>query len=157
MHDGVAPEELAKWNRWFAIETNNRAWRLSESTLRTEAEDAEMLHSAHAAALHWSKVGTELHNARAAMLLGHVHALLGLGATALPYARRAYDYVQSHDSPPWEVAFAHAVLANAAAAAGNRDLHARHYAAARDLGAQIDNPEERAIFDATFRTVRRSC
>lgn len=157
MHDGVAPEELAKWNRWFAIETNNRAWRLSESTLRTQAEDAEMLHSAHAAALHWSKVGTELHNIRATMLLAHVHALLGLGATALPYARRAFDYVRSHDSPPWEVAFAHAVLANAAAAAGNRELHAEHYGTARELGARLEPPEERAIFEATFRVVRASC
>ena len=156
MHDGVAPEDLAKWNRWFAIETNNRAWRLSESTMRTEAEDAEMLNSAHAAALHWSTVGTELHNARATMLLAHVHALLGQGGTALPYARRSFDYVQAHDSPPWEVAFAHAVLANAAAAAGNRELHAKHYEAARDLGKQLD-AEERAIFDATFRTVRSSC
>ena len=40
MHDGVAPEELAKWNRWFAIETNNRAWRLAESTMRTGANAA---------------------------------------------------------------------------------------------------------------------
>ncbi len=156
MHDGVAPEELAKWNRWFAIEANNRAWRLSESTLRTQAEDEEMLHCAHAAALHWSKVGTELHNARATMLLAHVHALLGL-PTALPYARRSFDYVESHDSPPWEVAFAHAVMANAAAAAGNRELHAKHYAAARERGAAIPEPEERAIFDATFRVVRATC
>jgi len=156
MHDGIAPEELVKWNRWFAIETNNRAWRLAESTMRTGPEDAEMLNSAHAAALHWSKAGTELHNARATMLLGHVHALVGL-ATALPYARSAFDYVQSHDSAPWEVAFAHAVLANAAAAAGNRELHAKHYEAAREIGARIAEAEERAIFDATFRVVPRTC
>ena len=76
-------EELQKWHRWFAVESNNRAWRLSESASRSAAEDNEMLNAAHAAAFHWSKVGTEIHAARVDMLLGHVHALLGHGAIAM--------------------------------------------------------------------------
>ena len=153
MHDAVSPEELAKWTRWFAIECNNRAWRLSEATNRTNAEDDEMLHSAHAAALHWGKVGTELHKARATMLLAHVHALLGHGPSAMAYAKQSFSYVTSHDSPPWEVAFAHAVFANAAAAARDRDLQATHYSAARALGAALSDAEERSMFEATFRVI----
>ena len=57
-------EELQKWHRWFAVESNNRAWRLSEAASRSDAEDNEMLNAAHAAAFHWSKVGTEIHAAR---------------------------------------------------------------------------------------------
>jgi len=153
MHDTVAPEELAKWTRWFAIECNNRAWRLAEASGRSAAESEEMLHCAHAAAFHWDRVGTELHRARAAMLLGHVHALLGNGAIAMNYARQSFAYVSSHDSPPWEVAFAHAVLANAAAAARDRDLHSRHFTVARALGEALQDAEERSIFDATFKVV----
>ena len=41
--------EVARWTRWFAIECNNRVWRLAEATRRTSAEDDEMLHAAHAA------------------------------------------------------------------------------------------------------------
>jgi len=119
MADAPAREDVQKWNRWFAVECNNRAWRLAEQVSRTPAEDEEMVHAAHAATLHWSRVGTELHQARAAMLLGQVHALVG--------------------TPGWELAFAHAVLANAAAANDERSLHNTHYA--------------RAIFEATFRTV----
>lgn len=154
MHDAVAPEDVAKWTRWFAIECNNRAWRLAEAGSRTAAEDEEMLQSAYAAALHWGRVGTELHGTRATMLLGHVCALLGEGERAMGYARRAFDYVMSHDSPPWEVAFAHAVLANAAAAARDRELHAEHYAMAKSLGAALADPEDRSIFDATFAVIR---
>jgi hypothetical protein len=153
VHDAVAPEELARWTRWFAIECNNRAWRLAEAQRRTGDEDEEMLHSAHAAALHWGRVGTELHKARATMLLGHVHALLGHGAIARDYARKSFEYVASHDSPAWEVAFAHAVLANAAAAARETQLHSRHYAMAKALGAALSDAEERAIFDATFAAI----
>ena len=153
MHDTVAPEELAKWSRWFAVEFNNRAWRLAEAARRSAAEDEEMLHCAHAAALHWGRVGAELHNARATMLLAHVHALLGHGAIAMDYARQSFSYVTTHDSPAWEVAFAHAVLANAAAAARDRELQSRHYAIAQTLGAALPDAEERTIFEATFSAV----
>jgi hypothetical protein len=154
MAEAPAREDVAKWNRWFAVECNNRAWRLAEQPSRTPAEDEEMVHAAHAAALHWSKVGTALHEARAAMLLGQVHALVGDGKRALHYARGAFAFVTARDdTPAWEIAFAHAVLANAAAANDERSLHHTHYARAKALGGALTDDEERAIFEATFRTV----
>lgn len=153
MPDAVSPEELAKWHRWFAVECNNRAWRLAETASRSAEDDAEMLHCAHAAALHWGKVGGELHRARAAMLLAHVCALLGDGKRALDYARSSFDYVMARESPAWEVAFAHAVLANAAAASRDHALHATHYARAKALGSALPEAEERSIFEATFKVV----
>lgn len=151
MHDAIAEEELARLHKHFAIECNNRAWRLSEGR-RGEIENREMLDAAHAAAFHWSKVGTELNAARASMLLAHVHALLGHGDMALGYARTSFDFVMERESPAWEVAFAHAVLANAAAAAGDAVNHAAHYEQARTLGAALDD-EDRSYFDAMFRTI----
>lgn len=152
--DARAPEEIDKWHKGFAVECNNRAWRLAEQTSRAPAEDEEMLHCAHAAALHWGKVGTELHQVRATMLLGQVHALAGDGKRALHYAREAFAYVTAHDeTPAWELAFAHAVLANAAAANDERSLHTTHYARAKALGAALTDDEERAIFEATFRVI----
>ncbi|TMH68169.1 MAG: hypothetical protein E6H57_11405 [Betaproteobacteria bacterium] len=153
MSDAPAPEELEKWHKWFAVECNNRAWRLAEQASRTPAENEEMLHCAHAAALHWAKVGTEVHHARAAILLGQAHALIGDGKSALQYAREAFAYVSEHESPAWQVAFAHAVLANAAAANDERSLHSTHYARAKALGGALTDDEERTIFEATFRTV----
>jgi hypothetical protein len=35
MADDPAPEDIEKWNKWFAVECNNRAWRLAEQTSRT--------------------------------------------------------------------------------------------------------------------------
>jgi hypothetical protein len=153
MHDAMPPEEIAKWDRWFGIDCNNRAWRLSEQRLRSPEENEEMLHSAHAAALHWGKIGTDLHRARAEMLLGHVYALLGDGSNAMRYARRSFDFVAGRDSPAWEIAFAHAVLCNAAAAAGDSALHARHHERAKTLAAALEDAEDREIFDATFRVI----
>jgi hypothetical protein len=153
MAGAPADADPAKWRRWFAMEANNRAWRLADVAARTSAEDAEMLDAAHAAAFHWRPIGTPLNIARAQMLLGHVHALLGHGAPAMGNAQAAFDFVSSRPSDPWEVAFAHAVLANAASAAGDGALHRAHHAEAKSLGAALANPEDREIFDAMFRTV----
>ena len=117
-------------------ELNNRAWRLAEKATRTQAEDREMLDAANAAANHWGKTADELKRARAAILLGQVHALLGDGKQALHHAREAFAYVTEHeDTPGWQVAFAHAVMANAAAANGELSLHKTHYQRAKTLGA----------------------
>jgi hypothetical protein len=152
VHDAIPEDELRRLHKHFAIECNNRAWRLSEAPRRGDSEDREMLDAAHAAAFHWSKVGTELNMAGAAMLLGHVHALLGHGDVAVSYARSSFDFVTERESPAWEVAFAHAVLANASAAARDTVNHAAHYAQAKELGAALDD-EERSYFDAMFRTI----
>jgi hypothetical protein len=126
-HETKSPEEIAKWDRSFGVEFNNKAWTLSEQPTVSEEERDEMLHLAHAAALHWGRIGTELHRARAAMLLGQVYGVLGHGKLAFQFAKRSFDYVTSHESPDWELALAHAVLANACYALGNRPDFSNHY------------------------------
>ncbi|MFH1568118.1 MAG: hypothetical protein ABIL09_08980, partial [Gemmatimonadota bacterium] len=146
----LSPEEIAASHRWHAIECNNRAWQLSEQPRRSPAENEQMLHAAHAAAFHWAQVGTELHQARARMLLGHVCAAVGQGQPALAYAGRSLAYLAAHETPDWEIAFAHAVLAHAASAAGGTALHREHYTRAQELGHAIADPEDKAIFHKTF-------
>ena len=112
-----------------------------------------MLHAAHAAAWHWARVGTDLNEARAQMLLGFAHALAGDGPLALRYAMSCFNYFNEHAAPDWEQAFVHATLAAAAHAAGNTALYAEHYAEATRLGDAIAGPEEREIFLRSFRQV----
>lgn len=153
MAEQPSDEDIRKWHRRFAIDANNRAWALIELAQRSPADDAEMLNIAHASAWHWSKVGTAHNAALADMLLAQVHALLGDGPNATRYADATFAYFGTRESEPWEMAFTHAVTAHAAHAAGDHGRHRQHYATARDLGNALANAEERAIFDATFRTV----
>jgi hypothetical protein len=148
--EAPGPEEIAKWHRRFAMEMNNRAWDLAEKPVRTPAEEEEMIHAAHAAALHWSRVGTELNRARMDMLLGQAHAQAGDGKLAMQHARRCFDYFSAREAKDWEIAFAHAVLANAARAAGDTAMYAEHRAIAAKLGEAIADPEERELFERTY-------
>jgi len=146
-------DDIAAWQKRFAVACNNRAWQLVEHAQRTPSEVHEMLHAAHASAWHWARVGTAVNEARANMLLGMAHALASEGPLALRYAMSAFNYFNQHEAPDWEQAFAHAAVAAAAKAAGNIDLHGEHYAEAQRLGEAIADPEDRAVFLRSFSQV----
>jgi hypothetical protein len=146
---GDASEEVATWHRRFAAAANNRAWDLSVQT-RNAAEDQEMLNAAHASAWHWTKVGSELNRMRATMLLAEVHALFGLGQSALAYADEMRTYFLGVQSPDWEVAFVHVVHAHAASAAGETEQHRASYGLAVAALEAVSNEEERSIVASTF-------
>lgn len=146
-------EQVPVWHRRFAAQANNRAWDLAERTALTADERLELLHAAHAAAHHWSHVGTPQQQAHADLLLGRVHALLGQGELAIQFARSAYEHFTHTASADWEIAFAHAVVADAAAAAGDGRLHEEHYRAAERVGAALVSQEDRELFLATFTRI----
>ena len=155
MPTDLSPEEVTRSHRWHAVECNNLAWGLADAPARTPAQDEQMLNAAHASAFHWATVGTELHLARARLLLAKVHAVLGHPHMAIAYARQSNDYILSHDPPDWEAAFAHAVLAHAAYAVGDPNLHSAEYALAQHLGDAISDSEDRQIFLKAFTSVPR--
>lgn len=144
-----------QWHLGIAKACNNRSWELSVRA-RTPEEDREMLDAAHTSAWHWAKVGTEQNRMRATMLLAEVHALAGHGATALALAKEMHDYfTRRDDTPDWELAFAHAILAHAAHAAGDAALHRVVYRDATEAIARVTGDEDRRIVLETFDHVPR--
>ncbi len=146
MNEQPTPAQTARWHRRFAVECNNGAWDLMSKPQRTPDEDRDLLNMAYAAAFHWSQVGTPLNAARADVTLAHAHALLGQGDMALLYARRCLAWFESNPCEDWDLAFAHAEMAHAAAMLRDAPLHAKHYAEAQSRGAAIQNDEDRRAF-----------
>lgn len=142
-------EENQSWHRTFAGQANNRAWELSERVDLTVPQKAEMRLAAYASAYHWSKVGALTQVAHAELLLARVHALLGEDDLAMQFARSGFDMITKAESAKWELAFAHAILSNAAAVSGDAALHEKHYATAKELGEALDT-EDQTLFLATF-------
>jgi hypothetical protein len=147
------PEELALWQRRLAAQANNRAWRLSESSSRSAAEDEEMLQAAHAAMHFWKIVGNAGNRAHAAQLVAHVYALLKQPGPAQQFLAQSEPFFLGQDCAPWEKACAYAVKAGVAAAAGDASTHASSYREAQQRIAALASREEREILDATLRVV----
>lgn len=153
MSEKPTPQETALWQRRLASQANNRAWTLSEAASRTPEEDEEMLQAAHAAMHLWKIVGNENNRAHAAQLVAHVYALLGLPNPAAHYLAKSQPTFFSGKAEPWEVALAHAVAANVAAARKDAQAHREHYHKAVELVAQLPDPENRRILETTLRIV----
>ena len=147
------PDELRHWHRRFGVECNNQAWALAGKAERSPDEDRDMLNQAFASAWHWSKAGTALNGARADVTIAHVLALLGHGPLALEHARRSLNYLEAHPAEDWDLAFAHAEIAHAAAVLGDGTLHANHFALAKQLGAAIAEDEDRQVFEAELARI----
>jgi hypothetical protein len=154
MSDATASEDKSAWHRRFAATANNRAWDLSTQP-RNVAEDQEMLDAAHASVWHWTKVGTELNRMRATMLLAEVHALLGMGQSALAHAEKMRTYFLGANPPDWELAFVHVVHAHAASAAGETEKHRASYELAVAALEAVSSEKEREILTGTFDQVPR--
>jgi hypothetical protein len=140
----------ASWHRYFAIENNNRAWELAGMPARTDEESLEMLDTAHAAALHWGKVGTELNGMRAKLLLAEAHALVNYGQSSLALAEEVRSYFLNRETDDWEIAFVHTIHAHAASAAGDGQRHRDSYQAAESSIAAIAEDTDREVVLMTF-------
>ena len=153
MNEKPTAEEVARWQRRFASQANNRAWALSEQATRSEREDEEMRHAAHAAMYFWRVVGDAKNQAHAAQLIAHTYAILKQPRAAAQYLERCLPTFLEESANPWERALAHAVAANVASVSGQAEDHAHHYSQAIKLTAALKDAEERAIIEATVRVV----
>ncbi len=148
-----APFDLNKAHKWFAVETNNATWDLLEKTDRTAEDDRELLHVAHASALHWKKAGGNAANtARAACMVANAHAALGDGHAAIRHANHCVAVTEANPDllEDWDLAFAYDALARAHGAAGDSDKAADLKAKARELGDLIAVPGDKSVFDDWF-------
>jgi hypothetical protein len=153
MTEPPTPEQVSLWQRRLASQANNRAWTLSELSSRSREEDDEMLEAANAAMYFWSIVGNANNRAHAALLLAHAYALLGQGDAAKRYFAKAQPFFFGEEADSGDRAIGHAVAANIAAASGEREAHASHYAEAARLIAALPGEQDRAILGATLRVI----
>lgn len=142
------PFDSAAAHRWFAVEFNNRGWDLLEAAERTEEQTQEMLHTAHAAWMHWSQAGGVLNRQRAECLLASAYVSAGLAESAVRYGRSCVELSQQPDSEqtPFDQACAHGCLARALALSGQPDEAADHYRQAALAAEGLTDAGEREVY-----------
>ena len=140
------PKELHKFGRYFAIETNNAFWTMSEKELNTE-DKKKLLELAFASLYHWQAVGTERNVFLAQLNVARALCINDVQALGLEYAQNCFAFFENDDEK-WIIAFAEIILSHAHFNLGDHDqhrfYHERALATADQLGA-----EDRQIFDAT--------
>ena len=141
-------------HRRLGVDLFNGTWTLMEQTDRTPEDDLTMLHMAHASAYHWRLAvhGPE-NRARSEWQISRVHTVLGQPEPARYHAEACLRICEEHGIGDWDIAFAHEALARAAMVAGDRAGMDAHLERARELGALIAEPEERALLEQDLATI----
>ena len=151
----VARNHPAYWafmvHRVAGIALFNYVWTLLENEARTDDQDVEMVHAAHASAYHWMQGGgTTANRARSEWLCSRVYTILGRPEPALHHARHCLELVESapDEMEDWDIAGAYEALARAHLTAGDMDDARRFYELGREAIAKIEDPEDRKHIEA---------
>lgn len=143
---------LEEAHKHFAQATNGRVWELLQKRDRSQAENDEMVHAAHACAYHWKFAGTAVHQQRGEWLISHVYVVLGHGNEALRHAERCFELTESNRSlmQDFDIAYAFEGMARAQALLGDRKMAEEFLVLAQQAGNSIANEEDLSIFMGDF-------
>jgi hypothetical protein len=147
------PTTIAVDHRQLGVDLFNHVWTLLSKQPRTQAEDDEMLHCAHASRFHWGQVGAPDNLARGEWQCSRVYAVLGRGEPAVHHARRCLELCEANGIGDWDLAFAYEALARAHGVAGDSEEAERCKRLARQAGNAIAEPEDRELFDSDYATL----
>jgi hypothetical protein len=147
------PEIDQQAHRKLAVDLFNNTWSLLDKPDRSEADDLEMIHMAHASRWHWGQVGTAENLSVGEWQVSRVYAVLGQADRATYHGARALEYASSEGLPLYVPAYAHEALARGYALAGQYDRSQEHVAAAREIMTRETDDETRQMVAADLATI----
>lgn len=134
------PRLLTTVHRFFAVETNNAAWRHIEA-----GEAGPALENAWASLLHWRAAGGPVHVARAYGTVSRAYAAAGEGAPALRHAEAYLGARAGEGWEEWDLPFALGAAARAHGLLGGLGEARRLRGEAAAAAEALDDPDDRAI------------
>jgi hypothetical protein len=151
--DQASPVLDPAQERKLAAALFNEVWRLMELPERSEAEDAAMLHGAHASCYHWMQVGEPVNRARGEWQVSRVYSILGRPEAAFLHAQKVLDICQREGIGDFDLAFAYEALARASAVGGDTEAAQSWAAQAREASDAIADKEDRHLLLADLATI----
>ena len=150
----AAPDSLDPTEeRRVAVDLFNHAWRLLEIDGRTQAQDDDLVHAAHASRWHWGRVGGPEQWAIGEWQCSRVYAVLGRGDQALFHAQRCLDLCDENGVESFVPASAHEALARAHAVRGDIEAARVERNLAYALAVELDDDDDRAVIEADLATL----
>lgn len=140
----------------LAVDLFNGVWDLLEKPDRTPAEDAQMVHAAHASRHHWGAVGGPKQFSVGEWQISRVYATLGRAEPALYHGKLALEWAMTAEAGPFYVGYGHEALARAYALAGNATERDRSLAAVEQCASQVTKAEDAKTLRDDLAAIRGS-
>lgn len=114
-------EEQTKMHKKLAVDCFNKTWDLIDNADRTEAQEREMIHTAHASLYHWMQIGEPVNFARGEWQVSRVYSVLEIGESALLHGLASLDLCSANDIGDFDLAFGYEAVARAYSVLGFDD------------------------------------
>lgn len=134
---------LKDFQKEQAIKCFNKTWDFIDMPERTDADNLNMIHCAHASRFLWGEVGTPLNFERGEWQISKVYYLVGNGPQALYHAEACLKICQDNDIKDFDIVFAYEAMANAHKALGNEEKCAEYKKMAGDAVPFIEDEGNR--------------
>ena len=148
-----ALDGLPGWHRQVAVDTFNAAWELIDLSVRTPAQDRELLGLAFTSRFHWGVVGGDEEHMVGDWMIAHVASLQGFGDLAHRYASTALDTARANGWDDWRLASMLEGMARASAALGDGPARDRYAAEARRVLATLDDSNDRELIASQLASI----
>jgi DNA-binding transcriptional MerR regulator len=144
------PPDLDKaTRRALAVGLFNYTWTLLETNPRSQAQDDEMIHAAHASRYHWGEVGAAVNLARGEWMCARVYSVLERAEPALHHARRCVELNEANaEREDWDLPAAYEAMARASLVAGDIAEAASWKARAASALLDVSGPVDRSLIQA---------
>jgi len=120
---------------------------------RSEEEDFEMVHMAHASRYHWGQIGRPINLQRGEWQISRVYADLKKGASCLDHAQRCLAITLEHNISDFDKAFAYEAMARAYAILRQKSEKEKYLKLAKKAGEKIAKKEDKEYFLSELATV----
>jgi hypothetical protein len=148
-------ESELKSHEKMAKDCFNKTWDLLEKSERTEEEEIEMIHTAHASRYHWGVLvdngkGGPLNLQRGEWQIARVYTVLKRAEPALFHAERCLKITKKNNISDFDLGFAYEAMARAMAAAGEEKEFKKYYDLAEEAGKKIKDKGDKDYFFEDF-------
>lgn len=138
----------------LAMSLFNATWDLLGKEDRSEEDDVEMIHAAHASRHHWGQIGEPLQFERGEWQISRVYSVLGRRESALYHAKLCLEICQENDIGDFDIAFAYEAMARAYAVARDREDYEKYRELAEKAGKEIDEKGNRDYFLGELNSIK---
>lgn len=144
----IEPEE----HRKLAASFFNGTWRLLNLTNRSDEQNRQMIHCAHASRMHWELVGNSRNRAVGEWQIARVYNVLKFPQSALYHATECLAIAEHAGMQGFLMGAAHEGMARALALT-DKQAAAVHYNKAMEILPSIDDPEDGDILRSDLASI----
>jgi hypothetical protein len=145
---------LKEWHRKQAVDNFNKTWDLIEKKDRTNEDDLEMIHTAHASRFHWGQIGEPLHFARGEWQISRVYSILNMSESAMFHGKQSLELCLENSIADFDLAFAYEAIARAYLVKEDETSMEEFYNLALQAAQQILKKEDKEYFISELNSIK---